>query len=300
MPPTHSPYAVWSGLDHLAVAEAIDYIRRVEAAGYGAFWTREGFGRDPFSLLSLAAGATTTLTLGTGIANVHARDAAAMRSAAGTLHEIAEGRVILGLGVSHAPWVEGIRGHDYGSPVEVMRRFLDAYAAAPYRVATPFGTPPIVLAALRSRMLDLAGTATDGAFPYLVPLSAVGPTRIRLDAAAAGAGRPRPLLVVAQVVLLQEDPAVARATATTYLRNYLGLPAYVANLRDLGFDATDLASDPSDRLIDELVLWGDAASIRARLRAALDAGADQVAVVPMAPDGTVGHAATFEAVAPEW
>lgn len=297
---TLSPYAVWSGLDQLAIPEAVEYICRVEAAGYGAFWTREGFGRDPFSLLSIAAKATSNLVLGTGIANVHGRDAAAMRSAAGTVREIAEGRFILGLGVSHAPWVEGIRGHDYGSPVEVMRRFLEAYASAPYRVATPFGAPPVVLAALRSRMLDLAGSATDGAFPYLVPVSAIAGARARVDAAAAAAGRARPSLIVAQVVLQESDPDKARAAAVTYLRNYVVLPAYVANLTDLGFAEGDFAPDPSARLVDELVVWGDAASIKSRLRNALDAGADQVAVVPLAPDGTVGHAATFEAVAPPW
>lgn len=295
-----SRYAVWSGLDLLPVPEAIDYIRRVEAAGFGTFWTREGFGRDPFSLLSVAAAATTTLTLATGIANVHGRDAAAMRSAAGTLHEIAEGRTILGLGVSHLPWVEGIRGHEYGSPVEVMERFLAGYETAPYRVATPFGSPPVVLAALRRRMLDLAASRTDGAFPYLVPAHSIATTRARVDAAAAAAGRPRPWLIVAMVVLHETDPDTARAAATTYLRNYLVLPAYIANLTDLGYGPDDLGPDPSTRLVDDLVLWGDAGSIKTRLRAALEAGADQVAVVPLAPDGTVGHAVTFEAVAPPW
>ena len=293
-----SPYAVWAGLDHLGIDDAVDFVRRVEAAGYGAFWTREGFGRDPFSLLARAAVATTTLTLGTSIANVHARDAAAMRSAAGTLHEIAGGRFILGLGVSHAPWVEGIRGHDYGSPVDVMAAFLAAYAQAPYRVGTPVGEPRIVLAALRRRMLDLAGRQTDGAFPYLVPASAVRGIRSTLDASASAAGRPTPLLIVAQVVLPQQDRDQARRIATTYLRNYLALPAYIASLRSIGYADDDLAPDPSPRLIDELVLWGEAASIRDRLRQALDDGADQVAVVPLNPDGTVGSAAAFEAVAP--
>lgn len=298
MPAPLSPYAVWAGLDHLGIDEAVDFVRRVEAAGYGAFWTREGFGRDPFSLLARAAVTTTTLTLGTSIANVHARDAAAMRSAAGTLHEIAGGRFILGLGVSHAPWVEGIRGHAYGSPVEVMSAFLTAYAQAPYRVATPFGEPRIVLAALRRRMLDLAGSQADGAFPYLVPARALRGIRGALDAAATAAGRPMPHLIVAQVVLPEEDPDVARRVGATYLRNYLALPAYIASLRALGYTDEDLDPDPSPRLIDELVLWGDAASIRARLRQPLEDGADQVAVVPLNPDGTVGSAAAFEAVAP--
>jgi probable F420-dependent oxidoreductase len=292
--------AVWSGLDHLGIDEAVEFVRRVEAAGYDAFWTREGFGRDPFALLARVAPATSRIAIGSSIANVHARDAAAMRAAAHTLQEIAEGRFVLGLGVSHLPWVEGIRGHEYGSPVEVMERFLDAYNQMPYRAPTPYASPPIVLAALRNRMLALAGSRTDGAFPYLVPAAAVPPMRAQLDRAATEAGRSDARLVVAQGVLVDTDPETARATARTWIKGYLALPAYVANLRAHGYDDSDLGEIPSERLVDALVAWGDAASVRKRLQALIAAGADQVAVVPLRSDGTVGDPAGFEAVAPPW
>jgi probable F420-dependent oxidoreductase len=292
--------AVWSGLDHLEIDEAVDYVRRVEAAGYDAFWTREGFGREPFALLARVAPSTSRLALGTSIANVHARDAAAMRAAAHTLHEIAGGRFVLGLGVSHRPWVEDVRGHEYGSPVAVMTRFLDGYDQAPYRAPMPHGSPPVVLAALRHRMLALAGARTDGAFPFLVPAAAVPTMRRQLDRAAADAGRPDPRLIVAQGVVVETDPETARGIARTWIKVYLGLPAYVASLRELGYDDSDLGDIPSDRLVDALAAWGDAATVRGRLRALLEAGADQVAVVPLRRDGTVGDPAGFEAVAPPW
>jgi probable F420-dependent oxidoreductase len=292
--------AVWSGLDHLPLDEAVDYVRRVESAGYDAFWTREGFGREPFALLARVAPATSRIALGSSIANVHARDAVAMRAAAHTLQEIAAGRFVLGLGVSHKPWVEDVRGHEYGSPVGVMERFLDAYEQVPYRAPTPYGSPPVVLAALRSGMIALAGARTDGAFPYLVPAAAVPTMRERLDRAAAAAGRSDARLIVAQGVLVETDSEAARRTARAWIKVYLGLPAYVANLRALGYDDSDLGDPPSDRLVDALVAWGDAAAVRQRLRGLIAAGADQVAVVPLRPDGTVGDAAGFEAVAPPW
>jgi len=292
--------AVWSGLDHLPIDEAVEYVRRVEAAGYGAFWTREGFGRDPFALLARVAPATSGITLGTSIANVHARDATAMRAAAHTLQEMSNGRFVLGLGVSHQPWVEGVRGHEYGSSVVVMNRFLDAYDQVPYRAPTPCGSPPVVLAALRSRMLAIAGARTDGAFPYLIPAAAVPTMREQLDRAAAEAGRSDARLIVAQGVLIETDPEAARRTARTWINVYLGLPAYVANLREHGYDDDDLGETPSDRLLDDLVAWGDASAVRGRLRALIDAGADQVAVVPLRSDGTVGDPAGFEAAAPPW
>ncbi len=294
------PAAVWSGLDHLSIDEARDFVRRVDAAGYDAFWTREGFGREPFSFLAAVAASSDRLTFGTSIANIHARDAAAMRAAAATLMEVTAGRFVLGLGVSHAPWVEGIRGHDYGSPVQVMQGYLEAYGAAPYRVATPFGMPPVLLAALRSRMLRLAGERADGAFPYLVPSTAVAGMRRALDEAAADAGRPTPALVVAQGVLPESDPAVARAAGAAWLKNYLGLPAYLASFRALGFVDEDWTPEPSERLIDAIVSWGPPDRIRERLRSIVDAGADQVAVVPLQRDGVPGSAEAFEAVAPPW
>jgi probable F420-dependent oxidoreductase len=291
---------VWSGLDHLGIDEAVDFVRRVEAAGYDAFWTREGYGRDPFALLAHVAPATSRITIGSSIANVHARDTAAMRAAAHTLQEIAGGRFVLGLGVSHLPWVEGIREHEYGSPIEVMEQFLDAYERMPYRAPTPYASPPIVLAALRNRMLALAGARTDGAFPYLVPPAAVPPMREQLDRAAAEAGRSDSRLIVAQAVLVETDPGAARATARTWIKGYLALPAYVANLREHGYDDGEFGETPSDRLVEALVAWGDAGTVRARLRGLIDAGADQVAVVPLRRDGTVGDPAGFEAVAPPW
>jgi probable F420-dependent oxidoreductase len=295
-----SRYAVWSGLDPLSIDEAVAYIQLVESAGYGAFWTREGFGRDPFALLAVAARSTSSLVLGTGIANIYGRDAASMRSAAGTLHELAQGRFVLGLGVSHKPWVEDLRGHRYTPPITAMRSYIEAYHSSPYRVATPFGSPAIVVAALRTGMLRLAGEVADGAFPYLVPLRSIASLRQRLDESAAAAGRPRPSLIVAQVVRLEADASRALTAATAYLRNYLALPAYTANLLELGFDQDDLAPDPSPRLASELVTAGDEAAIRGRLREALAAGADQVAVVPLNEDGSVGNRETVAALAPPW
>ena len=92
----------------------------------------------------------------------------------------------------------------------------------------------------------------------------------------------------------------ARRAAERYLDRYLGLPNYLANLRDCGFGEDDLVKPGSDDLVDALVAWGDAASIRARLRGLLDGGADHVAIVPLTADGLMADAATMEALAPPW
>ena len=300
MPARIGPAGVWSNFDRLPGDEVVAFARSAEAAGYDTFWTQETAGRDPFSLLGHLAGQTERIGLAVGIAVIYGRDAVAMRAGAGTVHELSAGRMLLGLGASHRDTVSEVRGHDYRGPLSAMRRYLAAYEAAPFRGPQPHGRPPVVLAALRPRMLELAGSAADGAFPYLVPESYVAGARVRLDRAASEANRPRPLLVVSLACLRETDPATARAAARAYLDRYLGLPNYLNNLREAGFSDEDLGKPGSDRLVDSLVAWGDDATLRARLRAMLAAGADQVGLIPLTQEGLHADRATMEALAPPW
>lgn len=300
MPDRIGPAGVWSNFDRLPRDEVLAFARAAEAAGYDAFWTQETAGRDPFALLAAVGAETTRLALGVGIAVIYGRDAVSMRAGAATVHELSGGRMVLGLGASHRDTVSWLRGHEYAPPVTAMRSFLDAYADAAYRAPTPHGEPPVVLAALRRRMLRLAATRADGAFPYLVPVEHVAASRRLLDEAAAESGRPPPLLVVTQACRIETDPDAARAAAHRYLDRYLGLPNYQASLRDAGFDDEDIARPGSERLVDALVAWGSENAVRGRLRAMRDAGADHVAVIPLTADGLHADRATMEALAPPW
>jgi probable F420-dependent oxidoreductase len=294
------PAGVWSSFDRLPVEEVLGFARAAEAAGYDTFWTQESAGRDPFALLAAVAGATGRIGLGVGIAVIYGRDPVAMRAGASTVHELSEGRMVLGLGASHRDTVSEVRGHDYAPPLTAMREFLAAYADAAYRGPTTHGSPQVLLAALRSRMVRLAATEADGAFPYLVPVSYVPRARELLDAAAAEAGRPRPALIVSLACRVETDPAAARAAAHRYLDRYLGLPNYRANLLECGFEERDLDRPGSDRLVDELVAWGDETAVRARLRGMREAGADQVALIPLTAEGLHADRSTMEALAPPW
>ena len=294
------PAGVWSNFDRLPADEVVAFARAAEAAGYDAFWTQETAGRDPFALLGHLAARTARIQLGVGIAVIYGRDPVSMRAGAGTVHELSGGRMVLGLGASHRDTVSEVRGHEYRGPLTAMLEYLSAYHTADYRGLQPAGAPPVVLAALREKMLALAAIQADGAFPYLVPLSYVAGARQRLDAAAEAAGRPRPLLIVSQACLLEADAAAARAAARRYLDRYLSLPNYLANLREAGFSDQELARPGADRVVDALVAWGDEAPLRARLRAMLDAGADHVALVPLTAEGLHADRATMEALAPPW
>ena len=300
MPLAIGPAGVWSSFDRLPGDQVVAFARTAEARGYDTIWVQETAGRDPFALLGHLAALTTRIGLGVGIAVIYGRDPVAMRGGASTVHELSGGRMVLGLGASHRDTVSDVRGHAYRGPLSAMRDYLDAYDVAAYRAPTPHGDPPIVLAALRRRMLELAATRVDGAFPYLVPLSYVAGARQIMDAAAKAAGRPAPILVISLACLLETDPSAARRAAHRYLDRYLGLPNYLANLRECGYTDEELARPGADRVVDDLVAWGDAATVRGRLRAMLDAGADHVAMIPLTSDGLHADHATMEALAPPW
>ena len=288
----------WGHLDSLPIEEARAYARRVDELAYGTLWVPETVGREPFTLLGLLAAETSEITLGTSIVSIWGHDAQTTRMAAMTLHEATAGRFVLGLGVSHPHLAEKLRGHTYERPLTRLREYLAAYRAAVYRgpIGSEAGDPPILIAALRERMLGLAATDADGAFPYLVTPERVAWIRGVVDTAAAGR-ESRPILAVTMPAALQPDVEAAGATARAYLAPYLRTPAYQASWSQQGFVEADWEKPGSDRLVDAMVAHGDVEALRARLAELVAAGADHVAVIPLGPDGTTEHLPTLEALA---
>ena len=162
----------------------------------------------------------------------------------------------------------------------MMRDYLERMDKALYMGHEPEADAPIVLAALRKNMLKLSASHGRGAHPYLVPPEHTAKAREIL-----GKG---PWLCPEQMVLNETDPAKAREICRGNLKIYLGLPNYRNNLLDLGFSEDDFKSGGSDRLVDSIVAWGDEQTIRDRIQAHWDAGADHVCVQAFRPDGGPG------------
>ena len=261
---------IWSmqlgRMPHVAVRECV---AEVEALGLRSLWFPETLAKEAMAQAALLLGAGRELVVASGIANLWARDPVAMMNGARTLAEAYPGRLVLGIGVSHAPSVAR-RGHDYGRPLTVMREYLDAMEKAPYQGPQPAQPPPLLLAALGPRMLRLAAERTRGAHPYFVPVAHTFFAREQLG--------PGPLLAPEQGAVLCSDPTEARAIAREHTRHYLGLVNYRNNLLRLGWSEADVAGDGSDALVDAVVAWGDVAAIQARVAAHLAAGADHVSV----------------------
>lgn len=257
-------------LDLQPATRAKELAVELEELGYPTIWVPEAVNREPFVNCTMLLEATSTLRLATGIASVWARDAMTMAAGHLTVSEAHPGRFVLGLGVSHQPMVDFVRGGHYDKPLSKMRTYLDAMDTAPFMSPRPEDAPTRVLAALGPKMLELSKEKAAGAHPYFVPVEHTAVAREVL-----GTG---PWLCPEQAVVLSTDPEVARAAARQHMATYLGLPNYTNNLRRLGWGDEDLADGGSDKLVDAIVAWGDEDAIVARVQAHLDAGADHVCV----------------------
>lgn len=284
---------VWYFTETMDAATAASFVQRVEELGYGTLWIPETMGRDPFAHGAFLLDTSERIIVATGIANIYHRHPGVMKQAQLTLSEQSGNRFLLGIGVSHAPVVAGLRNLDYSKPLTAMREYLTGMEASPYLAVGPDEEPAIVLAALGPKMLELAGTRADGALPYFTTPDHTVVARETMGEDA--------MLCVEQKVVRSTDPTEARAAARRALGTYIGLPNYFRNWLRLGYDEGDLADGGSDRLVDGLVAWGTEQQIEDRIQAHRDAGADHVCIQPVHPSGAMGEVdwSALEAFAPE-
>jgi probable F420-dependent oxidoreductase len=238
----------------------------IERLGFGVLWLGSSPGGDLAQAEALLD-ATTTLTLATSIVNMWKDPAALVAQSYARVQKRHPGRFLLGVGAGHREATQ-----QYARPYETLARYVDELVAG--------GVPRdgLVLAALGPRVLRLAGDATAGAIPYLVPPEHTAKARALLG--------PGPLLAPEHKVVLDTDPARARALGRSRVRTpYLGLVNYTSNLRRLGWTEEDLNGDGSDALIDALVAHGSPAEVAMQVARHLDAGADHVCLQLITEEG---------------
>ena len=272
-------YGIWTfNLDLVPSARAVEHVDELDELGFGAVWVPEAVGREAFTNAALLLRGGSDIVVATGIASIWGRDPMAAGAAHRTLTEAYPERFLLGLGVSHQPMVEGVRGHDYSKPFSAMQAYLEGMDRTLFHASPPTTEPRRVLAALGPRMLELARDRADGAHPYFVP-----PEHTVLAREALGEG---PLLAVEQAVVFETDPTKARSIARNHTKTYVQLPNYANNLKRLDPTLTDedFAHAGSDKLVDLIVAWGDEDAIVRRVQAHHDAGADHVCVQVVADD----------------
>lgn len=240
-----------------------DLAAEVEKLGYGAIWVGSSPGGDLRDVEGLLDG-TEQIVVATSIVNVWKDDPATVSKSFHRLAARYPDRFLLGIGIGHPEHTQR-----YASPYQTLVEYLDGLDK---------GGVPIerrALAALGPKVLRLARDRTAGALPYLTT-----PEHTRQARELLG---PDALLVPEHKVVVETNPQRARAIGRPRIQNpYLGLVNYTKNLRKFGYTDEDIENGGSDRLIDALALHGTPEAVAAGLRAHFEAGADHVAIQPLA------------------
>jgi F420-dependent oxidoreductase-like protein len=260
------------------ISSIIDAARTAADAGFASFWLPQVFGVDALTALALVGREVPRVELGTAVVPTFPRHPVVLAQQALTTQAATGGRLALGIGLSHQLVIEGMYGYSFEKPVRHMREYLEILVPLIHEGSVSFAgdtltgrcginiegaTPcPILLAALGTKMLELAGTVADGTLTWMT-----GPATIEshvvptITAAAARANRPPPRIGVALPVCLTDDPDAARERAERTFKIYGTLPSYRAMLDREG------AAGPAD-----VAVVGSEADIRAQLEELFDRG----------------------------
>lgn len=230
---SNSAIGVWNaGMGDWSAETERSYAREVERMGFGSLWFGENPGsKEALTHASLLLAATERLVVGTGIASVAARDCVAASNGGLAMAEAYDARFVLGLGVSHRVLTEA-RGGEYSAPLKTMSDYLDGMAASQYAAPPPRSPLPVVIAALRDKMLALGRDKADGVHTYLVTPNHTAHSR--------GILGPEPLLIVEQGFVLSTYASIARESAREHLSWYLSQPNYQASMLQLGFTSDQI------------------------------------------------------------
>jgi F420-dependent oxidoreductase-like protein len=272
-------------------------IQQAEALGVPAIWgPTVPMMFDMLTLLAAAAARTSYIRLGVAIVPAYPRHPVMLAMEAQVLAELAPGRFQLGIGASHPFIIEGMYGLPFGKPVSHLREYLTVlrtllwegaihFEGEYYRVHAelpPGAEPPCIpipMAALRPPMFRLAGELADGALASWSPYSYLIEHALpAIREGADRANRPTPPLFAQVPVVFHDDPVVVREVGREALGFYTSnAPAYVKMFEMAGYT---IGPDrmPPNKLIDDMFVWGDDATIIKRLYEIRAMGIDELMV----------------------
>ena len=267
----------------------LELAREIERRGFASIWC-PSFG-DGVGLCEALALVTERIPFGTGIANIYMRQASDYAQTSSLVHELSGGRFWFGLGVSHEPTLarSGIRP---GPPLKDMREFVSALRAVP-RIELP----PLLLAAMRRRMVALAGELSSGVIFANAARSHMQESLSHLPPEKAN----DPDFFVGDMIptCISEDLDAARAVNRRTLSGYVLMPNYRNYWKEAGYveemeavegalasgDREKIPELLSDRWLSDTTLAGTAAQVREGVEAWHDAGVKTPILVPSSAVG---------------
>ena len=300
-------------LPGLTLAAHEELVKRAEAAGYTDFWSGETNGPDGFTPLALSAAWTERARLGTGIVGVFQRGPALLAQEAAALASASNGRFVLGIGSSSDRIVEGWNGIPFERPLAKVREtldFLDAALAGERTTSgfklesAPAQPVPVVLAALRGKMLELAVERASGAFTNFLPLGGLPKVTAQLD------GAPADFELLCRFFCLPGEREAVEPLARFMFSSYITVPVYAAFYRWLGYgeqiepmisawesgDRQGAAAAAPWELIEEMFIFGTPAEMRERIDAFVAGGITLPILTPITTPDKLGE--LIDALAP--
>jgi 5,10-methylenetetrahydromethanopterin reductase len=261
-----------------ALTELTDQVRQAADDGFASAWISNIFGLDALTALAVAGSQVPGIELGTAVVPTYPRHPAVLAQQALTTALALQGRLALGIGLSHKIVIEDMYGHSFDKPARHMREYLSVLlplldgkpaafdgdtVQAHIQLSTPrVAAVPVLLAALAPHMLRLAGQQAAGTVLWMT-----GPATVRdyvvpaITAAAKDAGRPSPRVVCVLPVCVTDDVAASRAGANKVFAIYGQLPSYRAMLDREG------AAGPGD-----VAITGDEDTVATQIMALAEAG----------------------------
>ena len=259
----------------------VDDVVNMEQQGFVSYWMPQIHMFDALTMIALAGQATSSIELGTAVVPSYPRHPNALAQQAATVNALSGGRLVLGVGPSHAPGIEAL-GLSYDRPAAHMREYVSVLKALTtegsvehegemYQIKTGIQCPdaqpfPIVISALAPLMLKVAGQTADGTVTWMVGLKTIAENTVpRITKAAADAGRPAPRIVVGLPVCVHDDRDVAITRANQIFGHYGGLPNYRRQLDNEGLNSAG-----------EIAVVGSEREVESQLQGFFDAGATEV------------------------
>jgi probable F420-dependent oxidoreductase len=301
-------------LPGISLADHEEHVKRAEAVGYTDLWSGETAGPDGFTPLALSAAWTERARLGTGIVGVFQRGPALLAQEAAALSSASRGRFVLGIGSSSDRIVEGWNGIPFEKPLSKVGETLDFLQTAlaggrtstGFKLESPPTEPiPVVLAALRGKMLQLAVERAQGAFTNFLPLGGLPKVTAQLD------GAPKDFELLCRFFCIPGEREAVEPLARFMFSSYITVPVYTAFYRWLGYgeqiDPMIAAWEAGDRqaaaaaapwdVIEEMFIFGTPEEMKARLAAFVAGGITLPVLTPIVTPDQLGQ--TIEALAPE-
>ena len=263
------------------IQERLYRISAAEQDGFDSYWLPQHFGADMLTVIAMAGMQTSRIELGTAVVPTYPRHPVALAQQALTAQVAVNGRLTLGIGVSHRSTIEDWLGLTYASPLQHIEEYLAVlrpllhesgvdYHGQQYQVAGELQIPdadmvscPILLAALGPKMLEIAGRLTDGTITWMTgPRTLQNHIIPRIRQAAQAAQQPAPRICVGLPIAVTDNPQAARARAARLFQHYAALPSYRAMLRSEG------AQDPG-----QIAIVGNETAVATQLQHLAQIGA---------------------------